>query len=75
MAKIDKLKEQLGILKFWLGIFVATFLAIIGWSITNYQKAPLWILIGAGVLTLFLICAICFISNKINKKLSEIGEA
>lgn len=54
---------------------MATFLVIIGWSITNYQKAPLWILIGAGVLVLFLICAICFISNKINKKLNEIGEA
>lgn len=75
MATVDKLKEQLGMLKFWLGIFVATFLAIIGWSITNYAKAPLWILIGAGILSLLLICAIYFISKKINTKIGEIGEA
>ncbi|MGX3045544.1 hypothetical protein [Helicobacter sp. T3_23-1056] len=75
MAKIDKLKEQLGMLKFWLGIFVATFLAIMGWSITNYAKSPLWILVGAGILSLLLICAICFISKKINAKIGEIGEA
>lgn len=75
MAKIDKLKEQLGILKFWLGIFVATFLAIIGWSITNYAKAPLWILVGAGILSLSLICAIYFVSKKISTKISQIGES
>ena len=38
MGKIDKIKEKINLLKFWLGIFVATFLAIIGWGVTNYAK-------------------------------------
>ena len=48
MAKIDELKEELGILKFWLGIVAATILALIGWIATNYQKADWLILVGAG---------------------------
>ena len=30
MPKLDEAKERLGLLKFWLGIFVATFIAIGG---------------------------------------------
>lgn len=28
MPKLDEAKERLGLLKFWLGIFVATFLGL-----------------------------------------------
>ena len=38
MSKKDKIKEKIVSLRFWLGIVVATFLAIIGWSITNYNN-------------------------------------
>lgn len=37
--KIDKKKEKIGLLKFWLGVAVATFLAIAGWIATNIVKA------------------------------------
>ncbi|EMC8720068.1 hypothetical protein VMZ54_001881 [Campylobacter coli] len=56
MAKIDELKEELGILKFWLGIVVATILALIGWIATNYQKADWLILVGAGFSIFISIC-------------------
>ncbi len=35
MSKLDETKEEINNLKFWLGIAVATFLAILGWSITK----------------------------------------
>ena len=40
MPKLDEAKERLGLLKFWLGIFVATFIAIGGWCATNYKIFP-----------------------------------
>ena len=73
MVKIDELKEQLGLLKFWLGIFVATFLAVIGWGVTNYQKAETFVLVGAGVVAVLALFAIYFLSKKINAKIKEIG--
>ncbi len=61
-------------LRFWLGIVVATFLAIAGWSITNYQKVELWLIIGALVLLCFLVVIAFFINKAIDKKCKEIGK-
>ena len=74
MAKIDELKERLTMLRFWLGILVATFLAIAGWSITNYQKVEAWLIIGALVLLCFCVVIAFFINKAIDKKCKEIGK-
>lgn len=55
MAKIDELKERLTMLRFWLGIVVATFLAISGWCITNHARTDLWLIICALLLLFFLL--------------------
>ncbi|ETD27888.1 hypothetical protein [Helicobacter canis] len=68
MPQLDGLKEDLAILKFWLGIVVASFLAIIGWLATNYNKSELWIIISSIVL-LFMFA---FIALLINKKMRKI---
>lgn len=41
MPKLEGSEEDLSILRFWLGISVASFLAIIGWIVANYNKAEL----------------------------------
>ncbi len=74
MAKIDKLKEELGILKFWLGVLVATFLALVGWFATNYQRAEILLFIGALVCILFTLIGIYIVNKKIKLKIKEIGE-
>lgn len=68
MPKLDGLKEDLAILKFWLGIVVASFLAIIGWLATNYNKSELWIIISSIVL-LFVFAFIAFLINKKMRKI------
>lgn len=73
MAKIDELKERLTMLRFWLGIVVATFLAISGWCITNYAKTDLWLIICA-LLLLFLLVIAFFINKAIDKKCKDIGK-
>ncbi|WP_270985534.1 hypothetical protein [Campylobacter helveticus] len=72
MAKIDKLKEKMGILKFWLGIVVATFLALIGWSVTNYKSADIIILIASVVCMVLALVAIYILNRKMNVLLDEI---
>lgn len=75
MAKIDELKEELGILKFWLGIAVATLLALAGWVATNYQKTEWFMIVGAFVCMLVAVCLIYLINKKIRAKIKEIGKA
>ena len=75
MARIDELKEELGILKFWLGIAVATLLALAGWIATNYQNTEWFMVIGAFVCMLVAIVSSYLINRKIKAKIKEIGKA
>lgn len=67
MPKPDGLKEELITLRFWLGIVVASFLAIVGWLATNYNKAELWLVIVA-IIFLFVFAISAFFINKKNEK-------
>lgn len=74
MAKIDKVKEQIGLLKFWLGIAVAVLLAIGGWLANHYAKAEWFIVLGAGVVMILCVVLGLIISTKINYKIKELEE-
>lgn len=74
MAKIDELKERIGILKFWLGIFVATILAVSSWCISNYENISFLLLFGAMVLLCILFACAVIVSKKINETCKEIGK-
>lgn len=75
MPKLDGLKEELITLRFWLGIVVASFLAIVGWLATNYNKAELWLVISA-IIFLFVFAIVAFvINNKMRKLIKQIYKA
>ncbi|OCR94931.1 hypothetical protein CFT12S02847_09165, partial [Campylobacter fetus subsp. testudinum] len=73
MPKLDEAKERLGLLKFWLGIIVGSFLANVAWLATNYTKTDSLIMIGSILVIVGLIIAFVIISRKIEVKLKEIG--
>lgn len=74
MAKIDKHKERLTMLRFWLGIVVATLLAIIGWSITNFSKLETWLLLLSLLSIVFLVLVVIWLSIYIDKKIDELED-
>ena len=74
MSKKDKVKEKIIGLRFWLGIVVATLLAIIGWVVTNYQKAEFWLVIFAFLTAMFLVVLAMAFVIKIDKKVDELED-
>lgn len=74
MPKLDEAKERLGLLKFWLGVIVGSFLANVAWVATNYEDADNLIIIGSFLVIIGLVVAFLIISQKIEMKLKEIGE-
>lgn len=74
MAKIDKLKEQLKILRFWLGSAMAIMVAILGWLITNYTKISALLVISSIVAIVVLLLAIIVLSVIMHKKCETIGK-
>lgn len=74
MAKIDELKEIVGLYKFALGVVIGIFLAVVGWTATNFDKAPKWLLISGSILIVVSLIVIVFISKQIMKRIKQIGE-
>ena len=68
MPKLDGLKEELNYFKFFFGIVVATFIALVGWIATNYDKAELWLIIVAATFS-FVFALVAFVINKKMRKL------
>lgn len=74
MAKIDALKEQLKIFRFWLGSAMAIIVAIVGWLIANYEKISILLVIASIVAIVSLLCAIIAISVIMNKKIKIVAK-
>ena len=74
MSKLDKAKEKIITLRFWLGIVVDTLLAIVGWSIKKKKKIGLFLLIISFVVVLVLVVVVVLLSRYINTKINELEE-
>ena len=72
VSKLDGLKEDLKFLRFWLGISVASFLAIIGWIATNYNKTELWLLVASSFVLIVFVIVIFLITKKMRKIIKKI---
>ena len=74
MSKKDKIKEKIIGLRFWLGIAVATLLAIVGWVATNYQKAEMWLVVASFVLAVICACLAIIFVRKIDRRIDELED-
>ena len=73
MSQLDRLKEQLAYLKFWLGIVVVTDISLIGWFISSAGSADALTALLAAVGVVLLSCGIAFLHRRIERRIEEIG--
>ena len=73
MAALDRVKEQVGYLKFWQGIIVLTDISLVGWLISALESAAAITLRLAMVGVLLLTCAGMFVHRRIERRIAEIG--
>lgn len=74
MLKIGYLKEQLKILRFWLGSAMAIMVAILWWLIISYTKISVLLVIAAILAIVVLLLVIVAISVIMHKKCEIIGK-
>ena len=74
MSKKDKVKEKITYFRFWLGVAVATILAIIGWVLTNSAKVELWLLFLSFIAIIILLVMIIAVMRNIDKKIDELED-
>ena len=74
MARIDKLKEEIGWLKVIFAISIATDISLIAWLIQNYGKIS-WFLFSLGIFAVLLIMFVIIQINRIAyQKINELEE-
>jgi 4-hydroxybenzoate polyprenyltransferase len=74
MARIDKIKEEIGWLKVIFGILIVTDISLIAWLVENFGKVKMSLLI-VGLIGAFLVTfTIVWIDNTAHRKIDELEE-
>ncbi len=74
MSELDRLKEQLVYLRFWLGIVVVTEITLVGWLISIPKTADplLWSLGAIGAVLLGF--GIFLLHRQVERRIDQIGK-
>jgi len=75
MAKIDRLKEEIGWLKLVFGLLIAIDVSLVGWLAQNYASSS-WVLVVAGVIaTAVVTLGVVRINRIAYHRIRELEEA
>jgi hypothetical protein len=74
MSELDRLKEQLVYLRFWLGIMVVTEITLVGWLISTPAAAnpTLWFIGAFGAVLLGV--GIYLVHRQVQRRIDQIGK-
>lgn len=73
MAKLDGMKEKLGIYKLWLTIIVGVIIAVSGWCITTFDEISRFLFVLSIASIAVLIVVVVILSLKINDLINDIS--
>ena len=71
---LDKKNKQIDMLKYWLGILVAVFLAIGAYLVTNFRALEDWIILTSSLSLVGLFVAIIFVNQRINRHIDDLED-
>jgi len=74
MSKIDKEKEEIAWIKFWIGVSVASTMGLISWFVNNFETANT-IMLTLDMASVLMIAIFIVMLNKIGlKKIKELED-
>jgi hypothetical protein len=74
MAKIDKLKEEIGWLKVVFGVLVAIDATLLGWLAQNYASAGRLLVVAGTAATIVLSFAVVRVNRLAYRRMEELEE-
>ena len=74
MGKIDKEKEEISWIKFWIGVAVAAIMGLVSWFVNHYETADV-LMSSLDILSIVVLAALIVMLNKIGlKKIKELED-
>lgn len=74
MARIDKLKDEIGWLKVIFAISIATDISLIAWLVQNYGKVNLYLFIAGVIGTCLIMVIIVWVNNTAYQRIKKLEE-
>jgi hypothetical protein len=74
MSKVDKTKEQLAYLKFWLGVMVVTDISLVGWLVSSADAAPVHKVLGALVAVVVITAAGFTVHHRVGRLIDALED-
>ncbi len=62
MGKIDKEKEEISWMKFWIGVGVASIMGLISWFVNNLEQANM-VMLGLDIFSVIAIAVFIVLLN------------
>lgn len=74
MSLKDVKKEQISMLKYWISVIVATFLAVAGFLIINVKSIDEWLIVVGCFCLVFLFVVGFFANQRVNKRIEDLKD-
>ena len=74
MAKIDRLKEEVGWFKLVFGLLVAIDVALVGWLAQNYASASRVLVVGGVIATAVVTLGVVRVNRVAYHRMKEMGD-
>ena len=74
MSRLDKAKEQLAYLKFWLGVMVVTDISLVGWLVSNAGEAAAHRILGALVAVIVITASGFAVHRRIERLIEALED-
>jgi hypothetical protein len=75
MARVDRLKEEIGWLKIVFGLLVAIDASVLGWVAQNYATASRALLVAGIAATVAVTFAVAWVNRVAYRRLHELENA
>ena len=74
MSMKDKKNKQIDMLRYWLSILVAVFLAIGAYLATNLKELSDWLILTGSLSLVGLFVNIIFLNQRINRHIDDLED-
>lgn len=74
MAKLDKLKEEIGWLRIVFGILIAVDISLVAWVVQNYNKADIFLLVISTIVAIMTTGGIVWINKAAYRRIDELED-
>ncbi|GEM_PF-6431065 len=74
MAQADKVREQIGLFKYWIGIILGILVGVSAWLFNNIEQIAIWKAWLSGLLIIFCVIVIVVLNHKLVSAIDKLEE-